>query len=325
MSGSEVVVDIGEIVAPSSAYVVRYFDLDFSRITIRRAGMATTAIFYMDGDAQTENSGLNQWTIGDIQAGSCQYGVYLKNSTAFTHEGELWNILCVFSATVASLRVGASSANNLCRWNRFNLATDAQGITPMLIDVYNDANYFNLFAWQGVASPPVAHVRFNTGTGANMLDAYPGIQDPIIVLDNGTNFWRGRGQAGNESVGGILSTFQRANTGADVYIAENLSSAAVTTKTIGYRMRGRDTVNSGKDVGAFRASPQDADWQTSTVILSGRNADALVGYAFLGINGTPEGQITAPVGAIATRRDGGASTTFYVKQSGTGNTGWVAK
>jgi hypothetical protein len=41
--------------------------------------------------------------------------------------------------------------------------------------------------------------------------------------------------------------------------------------------------------------------------------------------GTPEGQITAPVGSLALRRDGGASTTLYVKTSGSGNTGWTAK
>ncbi len=41
--------------------------------------------------------------------------------------------------------------------------------------------------------------------------------------------------------------------------------------------------------------------------------------------GTPEGAVTAPVGTLAVRSDGGASTTLYVKQSGTGNTGWVAK
>lgn len=41
--------------------------------------------------------------------------------------------------------------------------------------------------------------------------------------------------------------------------------------------------------------------------------------------GTPEGVVTAPVGSLFTRTDGGASTTLYVKQSGTGNTGWVAK
>ena len=42
-------------------------------------------------------------------------------------------------------------------------------------------------------------------------------------------------------------------------------------------------------------------------------------------SGTPEGAVTAPVGSIFMRSDGGAGTSFYVKQSGTGNTGWVAK
>jgi len=41
--------------------------------------------------------------------------------------------------------------------------------------------------------------------------------------------------------------------------------------------------------------------------------------------GTPEGVVTAGIGALFTRTDGGASTTLYVKESGTGNTGWVAK
>jgi hypothetical protein len=41
--------------------------------------------------------------------------------------------------------------------------------------------------------------------------------------------------------------------------------------------------------------------------------------------GSPEGAVTAGVGSIYTRTDGGASTTLYVKESGTGNTGWIAK
>lgn len=41
--------------------------------------------------------------------------------------------------------------------------------------------------------------------------------------------------------------------------------------------------------------------------------------------GTPEGVVTAPVGSLFLRTDGGASTTLYVKQTGTGNTGWVGK
>jgi hypothetical protein len=41
--------------------------------------------------------------------------------------------------------------------------------------------------------------------------------------------------------------------------------------------------------------------------------------------GSPEGVVTAPVGSAYLRSDGGAGTTLYVKESGTGNTGWVAK
>lgn len=41
--------------------------------------------------------------------------------------------------------------------------------------------------------------------------------------------------------------------------------------------------------------------------------------------GTPEGAITAVVGSTFQRSDGGALTSFYVKETGSGNTGWVAK
>ena len=41
--------------------------------------------------------------------------------------------------------------------------------------------------------------------------------------------------------------------------------------------------------------------------------------------GSPEANVTAVVGSLFLRTDGGAGTTLYVKQSGTGNTGWVAK
>lgn len=42
-------------------------------------------------------------------------------------------------------------------------------------------------------------------------------------------------------------------------------------------------------------------------------------------SGSPEGVHAAPVGTLYVRTDGGTGTTLYVKESGTGNTGWVAK
>lgn len=41
--------------------------------------------------------------------------------------------------------------------------------------------------------------------------------------------------------------------------------------------------------------------------------------------GVPNGVVTAPVGSLYLNTTGGAGTTLYVKESGTGNTGWVAK
>lgn len=41
--------------------------------------------------------------------------------------------------------------------------------------------------------------------------------------------------------------------------------------------------------------------------------------------GSPEGVVNAPVGSVYRRTDGGLGTSLYVKESGSGNTGWVAK
>ncbi|NBU72072.1 MAG: hypothetical protein EBS53_11610 [Bacteroidetes bacterium] len=47
--------------------------------------------------------------------------------------------------------------------------------------------------------------------------------------------------------------------------------------------------------------------------------------AWLANLNSPEGAVTAPIGSLYSRINGGAGTSFYVKESGTGNTGWVAK
>lgn len=41
--------------------------------------------------------------------------------------------------------------------------------------------------------------------------------------------------------------------------------------------------------------------------------------------GSPEGAVSAAVGSLYTQTNGGAGTTLWVKESGTGPTGWVGK
>jgi hypothetical protein len=72
------------------------------------------------------------------------------------------------------------------------------------------------------------------------------------------------------------------------------------------------------------------DWSTSAdkyYRVSGQTSTAVAG-ASPGVfvcQGTPEGMVLAAIGSTAMRIDGGAGTSFYVKQAGVSNTGWVAK
>ncbi|PUZ25012.1 hypothetical protein DCC81_11910 [Chitinophaga parva] len=42
-------------------------------------------------------------------------------------------------------------------------------------------------------------------------------------------------------------------------------------------------------------------------------------------SGSPQSVVSAPVGSIFLRTDGGSTSTLYIKESGSGNTGWIAK
>jgi hypothetical protein len=67
------------------------------------------------------------------------------------------------------------------------------------------------------------------------------------------------------------------------------------------------------------------DTNTGSFIPNPMRLGSSTGPQWRSGTGTPEGVITAPVGSMFFRTDGGAGTTFYVKESGTGNTGWIAK
>jgi hypothetical protein len=75
---------------------------------------------------------------------------------------------------------------------------------------------------------------------------------------------------------------------------------------------GRNDGDSNDFVLAYAAS---GDWS-----LSNSN-----GVKWLTGLSTPEGVVTAAPGSLYTNLAGGAGTTLYVKESGSGNTGWVAK
>lgn len=89
--------------------------------------------------------------------------------------------------------------------------------------------------------------------------------------------------------------------------------------------------NANTNVAIGTASPPAGSWNVYSA--STRDSVWLGKHRFVSSTGptidfgtgSPEGVKTAPVGSMYGRTDGGAGTSFYVKESGTGNTGWVAK
>lgn len=75
--------------------------------------------------------------------------------------------------------------------------------------------------------------------------------------------------------------------------------------------------------------PRTLDEAARRIVALERALEALLvqpgRFTLLRGDGSPEGVVTAPVGTLYLRDDGGAGTSMYVKESGAGNTGWVAK
>lgn len=75
--------------------------------------------------------------------------------------------------------------------------------------------------------------------------------------------------------------------------------------------------------GAAPTSPNNGDiWSTSGGMFF---YVAAYNFGLHITSGSPEGTVTAVPGNLCVDTTGGAGTTLYVKESGTGNTGWIAK
>jgi hypothetical protein len=106
----------------------------------------------------------------------------------------------------------------------------------------------------------------------------------------------------------------------DIGTTANLFSGGTTTD-FGLTSRGGSLVlGTGSTRRLTLNSSGDA-----TINTSGRGFVLPGGISWTSGAGSPEGVVTAPVGSLYSRSDGGLLTSLYVKESGSGNTGWAGK
>lgn len=145
----------------------------------------------------------------------------------------------------------------------------------------------------------------NIGGPGNFLISANGVSDLVELTSDNNTFsgnsytFTGRGTTNTirilpNNATPTFGTTTNCNLGL---IANSISIAVLTTTgNVSLTQAGASIVFAGNN---------NALWRTGT--------------------GSPEGAVTAPVGSLYTDTSGGAGTTLYVKESGAGNTGWVAK
>jgi len=104
------------------------------------------------------------------------------------------------------------------------------------------------------------------------------------------------------------------------WIENNATGLSVASGVLRSGVIGGTITGNTTDVASAAAATEFVFLSTNT---TGTTRWSL-GYVLRG-SGTPEGAVAAPVGTLYLRTDGGANTSMYSKESGTGTTGWAAK
>jgi hypothetical protein len=85
------------------------------------------------------------------------------------------------------------------------------------------------------------------------------------------------------------------------------------------------STNANGERASLKVTGRGTSGQSKFELMTASSSTGKITTYFMHGNGTPEGAVTAPVGSIYLNFAGGAGTTFYIKESGTGDTGWVGK
>jgi len=201
--------------------------------------------------------------------------------------------------------------------------------------------------FENYALPVVGGLRLSNVATASLPAAPPegtmlwdSTTEQICVWTGSAYWYLGSSRTGESYFEGIAIQDQNGTYNADtdegsIFYAGGDSS----TGGAGFRLYGQSHSTNANDWEFFADgystpniellydhSESTFDFSGNTIVVEGGiKPYGTAGPIWTSGNGTPESTLTADVGSLYTDIGGGAGTTLYVKESGTGNTGWVAK
>lgn len=179
----------------------------------------------------------------------------------------------------------------------------------------------------------------NVGIGENVFAVLTsGSSNTALGFNAGAGITTSYGNVavGDRALAAVVTTGGNVAVGAAaLLVATNERNTAIGNGALITTTTGTNVIGIGDGVAASSATASNeatiGNNNLTNFRVPGVNFSAISGaITFTGVKilvgpGTPEGAQAAPVGSLCLRTDGGANTTLYVKESGTGNTGWVAK
>jgi len=168
-----------------------------------------------------------------------------------------------------------------------------------------------------------------TGLGVNAPSGFTG--NVVDFQLNGVSRFRVSSAGLTTSFAGITMSSGDLNLstgGSEIVWAGRIRAEA--TASGNFRLKN----SAGNDFGLFQLGGTSSSYPAVKRVSAGINFVVADDSAFAATqslydrfgSGSPEGVISAPVGAVYHRTDGGTGTAVYFKETGgTGNTGWVAK
>lgn len=300
----------------------------------------------------------------DISASHGQAGIFIDSSSTITISGNyihdtFWAGIRGYDTSSPCLKIVIDSnrleligslnntgnvvgCNGIASFNQYNFAGGEYDIWDWVVT----NNYLQFIEENGIegAGFVSGNTIYKTNNSGLAAISPEGIytQGPAKIVNNtiylsgpGIRVYRdGTEAAGDKGFIEISNNFvaDPAN-GTSIQISSNNVAGSIT----GLVVKDNRLQNGGVIVGATAGATYSSTFVMNNVVTGGLgNASAIdtsvnnafnntFGPSFASGAGSPEGVVAAVVGSIWTRTDGGATTTLYVKTSGTGNTGWTAK
>jgi hypothetical protein len=277
-------------------------------------GMKTNGI-HIEGDVPDTNA--NLWSLSNCTIDTCdQHGVYVEGNDA--NAGSATQVNCSTNAGwgfydnsfLGNTYVNCHTADNTLGGYK---AVGAGVNTSAFINCYTEGGQLNQIDAPNITLGNAAYKGTSTG--------------PYIESDGTNGHWRSTPVKVHTGDGSVTDDYAQLGHRQSEHIALLVNHATDGDWALQWSGNRLCWVHAG-------SGSRHAIEFSGTTAAEGPGQCILPNGAYVGAasiaprlvsgNDTPEGAVAAKVGSVFLRMNGAAGTSLYVKETGTGNTGWVA-